>query len=428
MPCNAQTCSGCCTADGKCQNGGQRDECGSGGILCKDCGSQACNYEKNTFPYKYSCGPCGASCPTQFPGQPPQCAADGCGKLCPGAGCDPAWGGTCQLTSTGAAQCSSSEWCDPWSCAGCCVWQGFGSKCVAGNLPSECGSGAVSCVDCVSKGTSCDPNTKSCMACTPSCSASYSCGQGDGCGGKCTGQTGGKCTTEGSICDDDGNCVCGASGQTQCYDSVAKKYVCIDTLGDANNCGGCGVTCPSGLACKNGSCDCGPGKLFCKPPASGGSGVCTNLATDPAHCGSCTTSCPGTTCTDGKCGACPAGKTECKFPTPVCTDLQTDTAHCGTCDTSCPAGIACVAGKCQCPAGTSSCGAECTNVATDAKNCGACGNACPASVSCVAGKCQCPTGTTHCGNVCTNTNVDPNHCGSCNKTCATGFCSNGACL
>lgn len=432
--CGPTTCpDGCCTATGQCVGGGKRNECGSGGAACADCGAQACVLQKGSFPYKFACGACGSGCSPTYPGMPPVCQADGCGSLCPGAGCDPKYSsGACTVTGDSSAQCQPSGFCDPFSCAsGCCDYSGgfFNSKCVTGNLPSQCGSGSVQCVDCVSKGGSCDTKTKSCTNCTPKCDAAASCGQADGCGGKCTGKTGGKCQGAGAVCGDDGVCGCGMSGKALCYDSGTNTQSCIDVLADANNCGGCGAKCPAGVACNGGVCDCGPGSLFCKSNDPKVAGVCTNLATDPKHCGSCSTACPGTSCTGGKCGACAPGTTQCGYPTPVCADLQTDTANCGTCGNACPTGVACAGGKCQCPSGQTSCYAKCTDTATDAKNCGACGAQCPTGVTCSAGKCQCPAGTTYCSQsgTCTNLSVDPKNCGACGTSCPSA-CVNGKCF
>ena len=435
LKCGPSTCpNGCCTADGKCETGGKRDACGNGGALCADCGSQACNLQKQSWPYKFSCGPCGASCPL-FPDPTyPQCSSDGCGKLCPNAGCDQEWGPqTCSITPDGTAQCVSDDYCDPWACeSGCCDYSGggwfSGGKCVQGNLPSQCGSGAVQCVDCVSKGGTCNTSTQTCSSCTPNCSGKY-CGAEDGCGGKCNGKSGALCgNTAGAVCNDDATCECAASGQAICYDKGTSKSACRDTLSDANNCGGCDIKCPAGSKCTNGACECPAGSLFCANKDKTLPGVCTNLANDTKHCGTCAKECPGTSCTEGVCGACPAGKSECNWPTPGCFDLKTDDKNCGKCSNACPTGVACVSGACACPTGQISCNAKCVDTNTDAANCGGCGTKCPNGVSCAGGKCQCPSGTTYCGGVCTNTDVDPNHCGKCNTVCGSFFCSGGQCL
>lgn len=432
--CGPTTCpNGCCTKDGQCVSGGVRNECGSGGQACADCGAQACVASKTSWPTKYACGACGAGCSPVYPGMLAMCQADGCGNLCPGAACDPQYGGTCQATGDSSATCAPQGFCDPYSCAsGCCDYSGgwFSSKCVTGNLPSQCGSGAVQCVDCVAKGGSCDPKTKACTSCTPKCDAAASCGQADGCGGKCTSKNGGKCSGTGASCGDDGVCGCAMSGKALCYDADTKVQACIEVLADANNCGACGVKCPSGVACNGGVCDCGPGSLFCKSGDAKLPGVCTNLATDVKHCGSCATACPGTSCTAGKCGACAAGTTQCGYTNPVCADLTKDPLNCGQCQNACPNGVACVAGKCQCPTGQTSCYAKCTDTTNDAANCGACGVKCPTGVSCSAGQCQCPSGTTWCqsSGTCTNLTVDPKNCGKCGTSCPSNFCSSGKCL
>jgi hypothetical protein len=432
--CNALSCPyGCCSADGQCVGGGDRHACGGGGKACTDCGSQACVSDTTSWPFTSKCGACGSGCQPQYPGMPAMCQSDGCGALCPGAGCDQSYGNqTCTLTDQGA-MCMSDDWCDPYQCAsGCCDYSGggwfSGGKCVTGNLPSQCGHGGVQCVDCVAQGGSCDTTAKSCTSCTPKCDAAWSCGQADGCGGTCTSKNGGKCQGTGAACDDKGVCGCTVSGQALCYDSSTSTSSCIDVQSDANNCGACGAKCPSGVACSGGQCQCPSGSLFCASSTSGSAGDCTNLGTDPEHCGSCTNQCPGTVCTGGKCGACPAGQTKCGYTNPICADTQTDTQNCGACSNVCPSGIACVGGACQCPGGQTSCNAKCTDLQTDAKNCGQCYTACPTGVACAGGQCQCPAGTTLCGSSCTNLTVDPMNCGTCGNSCSSGFCNNGTCI
>ncbi|MGB8930456.1 MAG: hypothetical protein WCC48_04295 [Anaeromyxobacteraceae bacterium] len=89
------------------------------------------------------------------------------------------------------------------------------------------------------------------------------------------------------------------TGETRC------KGLCVDTLTDANNCGGCEQPCGLG-SCSAGTCACdtAAGATEC----AGMWPRCANLASDPAHCGACGTSCvqsTGATCASGAC-ACPA--------------------------------------------------------------------------------------------------------------------------
>src|SRR4051812_6107950 len=75
--------------------------------------------------------------------------------------------------------------------------------------------------------------------------------------------------------------------------------LCVDTMNDANNCGGCNAKCDDGLLCSAGVCkcvaatgggvmtgtDCGLGQSCC------GATGCKSLATDAFNCGSCGHSC-----------------------------------------------------------------------------------------------------------------------------------------
>jgi hypothetical protein len=69
---------------------------------------------------------------------------------------------------------------------------------------------------------------------------------------------------------------CGPAGQTCC------KQSCVDTGGDNNNCGGCGVLCAYGKKCCHGGC--------------------TDLQTDKNNCGACDKVCDGfKVCKNGQC-------------------------------------------------------------------------------------------------------------------------------
>jgi hypothetical protein len=73
---------------------------------------------------------------------------------------------------------------------------------------------------------------------------------------------------------------------------------CIDVWNDESNCGTCGVVCPAGSRCENGTClvNCAFGLIDC------GDGVCVDLSVSGAHCGACFNSCPlGGVCRSGVC-------------------------------------------------------------------------------------------------------------------------------
>jgi hypothetical protein len=271
--CSPLSCpKGCCTPAGTCvvndehtKNLDHRHTCGYGGKACKDCGSSAC--------YGDSCTQCGNHC------QVGECSLDGCGKLCPNPECGP--NNICQKVDD-HAQCALPPTCGPLTCSGCC----FGSYCEPGNTDGACGSDGATCKLCT-----CGPSGE-CQGCAPACSEPYSCGQQDGCGGRCVGAKG-NCFGP-MICTEKGQCVCPVPSDQYC------GATCIDVLSDSTNCGKCGHSCPSFALCQNGQCHCPAGQVYCEDPLSG----CFNLATDTAHCGACAQPCsPGSACQNGICVA-----------------------------------------------------------------------------------------------------------------------------
>jgi hypothetical protein len=120
--------------------------------------------------------------------------------------------------------------------------------------------------------------------------------------------------------------------------------VCVDTMNDPNNCGGCGMVCPDGSLCIGGMCvpmDPCEG-IICADGLSCCEGECVDLMRDPDHCGGCGLVCPfGTSdpglnmegclmlelgvynlCCRGRC-------------------LPVDDRHCGDCRSSCDPGGTC---------------------------------------------------------------------------------------
>jgi hypothetical protein len=122
-----------------------------------------------------------------------------------------------------------------------------------------------------------------------------------------------------------GRCVCVFGGE-QCQNFFGEP-ICVDTSADPENCGGCEITCPAGVAYVGGICDCGKGLTACTGeffPAR----VCADLKTDLAHCGACDSPCH------------PGAPEHCRCCEGACVRLSTDT-NCGGCGVACQPGTSC---------------------------------------------------------------------------------------
>jgi hypothetical protein len=139
---------------------------------------------------------------------------------------------------------------------------------------------------------------------------------------------------------------------------------CVDIMGDTSNCGGCGIRCGAGRACRDGICLSGSfvdgGTDGGTPPYGNPGGCpigkqlcgqeCVSTASDPRHCGACNVDCSNAPNTEGGyCAAstcvanCPDSLTACGLS---CVDTQNDIYNCGGCGVACPNGL-CVAGSCD---------------------------------------------------------------------------------
>ncbi|MBN1652372.1 MAG: hypothetical protein JXA30_01205, partial [Deltaproteobacteria bacterium] len=131
-----------------------------------------------------------------------------------------------------------------------------------------------------------------------------------------------------SGCSSDSDESCPEPGQLLCPTSDGQK-TCTYPDRDANNCGACGRSCPTGMYCQASECVCAPGSEECT------AGVCANLKTDPFNCGACNNVC-GTDkpfCNNGTCAvACAASLTACGNS---CVNTATDPSHCGGCNRVC---------------------------------------------------------------------------------------------
>lgn len=346
-----------------------------------------------------------AGCHTPIPGG--DCAQDG---TCPsGLSCFPDW----RCYPPGAMpDCSppchgATPLCDPSTlrCVAClrdrhcpvgtiCV--GPNQRCVAGCAADhlQCASAAESCdVDagvchgCRSDGECTDPKAPRCDSATQRCSPCLP--EGDNCPASqyCAGASGTWACAAGCKSQDD----CAPDGGTGSA-MACCAHRCIDSGGDANNCGGCGIACGGARRC-------------C-------SGRCADLTSELDNCGACGLSCDlpnvgAPSCTAGKCAntGCESYFADCdRNPANGCeVNLTQDPNNCYGCGIKCPApphaSAGCSVSNCglgACDPGWADCnqipGDGCeydtSKLATDAHNCGACRIACAGNQSCVKGKCQ----------------------------------------
>jgi hypothetical protein len=156
---------------------------------------------------------------------------------------------------------------------------------------------------------------------------------------------------------------------------VCCAGTCMNTRGDAFNCGGCGLACAPGEICVGSTCQAPavPALGAAMPGNTWGS------------------SCADTVCAAGEicCGG-------------TCVRPDRDATNCGACGVACRAtGVGCYSGVCcpaampvpachpsMCPEDRVSCDGDCKELGFDAANCGACGAVCPPSApTCVSGLC-----------------------------------------
>lgn len=243
--------------------------------------------------------------------------------------------------------------------------------------------------------------------CTPSCAGR--CGGDDGCQGTCPD----TCDHIEETCDPQ-TFTCVPCTPKSC---VGQGYDCGDWDNGCGRVRSCG-TCPHELVCDLGHCGIG-----CTGGTTDCYGTCVDMETDRLHCGSCDRVClVGTECVGGDCAnpcsgelkSCPAG----------CVDLKTDNANCGTCGRGCTSGTECAEGDCvaSCSGGLKPCHDGCVDLDNDNTNCGTCGRECPTGQSCRDGDCgaRCSEGLERCSDGCVDVTRDSTNCGTCGRACPSG--------
>jgi hypothetical protein len=325
------------------------------------CGGQCVDLETNNA----NCGGCAATCPSGT-------NCDGSGEcIGPDGGLGAAAGSSC-LVLGDYDNCTTDAGLQGICCGGDCT---AASDLYSFSTCATCGFGCPGCVAGCPTGTACV-------------------GGGTGTGGNC----------QLLVCGSRGNgdfCAFGPVVADGAYDpDFCCSQVCTDISQDPNNCGSCGIVCPSGI-CASAQCvPAGPdGDCLqsCGPWAVCVAGACVDSSCDDpsVYCAA-----PG-----GGVGLCARSGPSPALSPPQCIDFANDPLNCGGWGYSCLAGQACTSGVCTgtppecvhrvgafcdldageayvcCP------GVGCTDIGSDPANCGACGTACPTGTSCQGGSC-----------------------------------------
>jgi hypothetical protein len=426
---DVHNCGGCgtdCTmlahvngASATCMAGHCAYGCAAGYADCTDAGA-GCTASLSAAT---SCGACGSVCSTPLP----MCAPADAGAP-----------STCLSQCSGAASTMCNGSCvdiqtDPGHCGGCNNACAAGSTCMAGVCTCQ-GPKSQACGNCGTQSRTCTAGVWSAWS---DCSETPP----DACGPGATK----ACDTNGSeTCGTDckwSTCTCNP-GDTLC------GTTCVNEQTDPQNCGNCGVVCPSGGSCTGGVCLCPLGRHVCG--GGDGGGVCDSNLSLVSCGGNCNSPCPvpanGTATCDGvTCGiACNMGFSACGG---VCVNEQIDNANCGSCGHTCTtsdpnaSGSSCNgSGMCvsACKMGYTLCNGACVNEKTDSANCGSCGNACATSDPNAGASCNgsgvcattCKMGYTMCGGVCVDEQTNNGNCGACGNVCpaaAGSTCRSGQC-
>jgi len=324
--CFVGVCNGVCNSGwGDCNNNKQSDGC-----------------EINLNSDVSNCGSCGSACSSSNGTR--SCAAGSCGIACnAGYGnCDgDARSNGCETDITSNVSncggcgsfCSSNNvtpFCTSGNCTGSCNagWANCDADLRSNGCETNIGSSIANCGGC---GITCSGNnttTISCSGgvCNGACAAGWSDCNGSkqidgcetntststancgGCGIVCSNNHVAATSCVGSVCN--GAC---SAGFADCNNNKQSDGCEINTQTDANNCGGCGIICPSGV-CTNSVCEAPPDGTACVVPVSCdmgeySGGVCVGgfgAATAGTICRSALSSCDVAEVCDGVGTACPA--------------------------------------------------------------------------------------------------------------------------
>jgi hypothetical protein len=342
-----------------------------------------------------NCGLCGASCPAGDPCVGPNSCAAEAGTVAAETTCgSQSDGDQCDLDGGVIGVCCGGSCAEPTAIENCAL-------CGLGCL--HCAGGCPSGTTCTLQGSEDEGNRivpiESCLptACSPGKNGGE-CAFGPSAPGP-TSYPGPGYLAESGI----GPLELGNAG-------YCCGGACVDIGQDPDNCGLCGVSCPSGI-CGLGDhqvAECLPGAPSddCAPSCALGTiciqGQCvSSFCTDPVS--------PFQDCaaSDGNIGLCCSNSGLTQAGLLKCSDLANDPDNCGGCGFACPMGLNCshgvcsgtptncgvgrIGGFCDFDAGpTFVCcpGVGCTNLATDEANCGNCGVECSAGMGCSLGECQ----------------------------------------
>jgi hypothetical protein len=373
-----------------------------------------------------------------------------CADTCIAAYGDPTNCGACGRSCAEGDLCASSQrWNPP---LGICVPR---PACDSATDNSPCAlGGAQAGMCCGGRCLDVASDSRNCGSCGAICPDGQDCQQT-----RCvfpSGVEGEDCTRcpVGTACDSSANhcatvdCLgqtdgltCRSPGAISLMQCCAEKCTAIGY--DSNNCGVCGLQCPSDTACFRGlclsafSCVNGATSEVCRRDDGSGEGICCeggciDPSTDTRNCGGCGVTCPaGTLCND-----------DCARPT-TCAP-GSDLAPCATaggpgfcCSGACVASYepSCDVDRGPCPPDSNGdlctfgpngpdfggrmgvcCSGSCVDIVQDPSNCGGCGIQCESGICAGFG-------------LCLPTHADTDCAGGCppETVCARGSCVDSFC-